>query len=366
MANRQFFFILFMMRTTILIALMPVLTTADTLQDGWASAVAAFFGAALLVAVIGGLAVRFPAETLVEYSQKLLGKWPGKLLSLVPLFAFLYMAATDIRVYGEALVTVFLTETPLAFIIGAMVFISALAAYAGIEVIGRSADLFFPLFLLAIIISLVAPLPQVPILIRNIEPVLARGAGPVLRGAITPIAVISQYMVLTMITPSTIEPKRVLRTALGALGASSAVLAMSALLVVITLGPQRAARSVFPFLSMIRAVQLSEFIERMEVLIVFAWGFGVFIAVAAFLFSGARGLAQVMGLKTYRPLIGPMAAVWVAMAVHAHDDLFQVSTLFQPGLIFPLAAVGFILLPMGVLWGAYLIRALLGRLHGAG
>lgn len=81
-ANRQLFYILFMMRTTLAIAFLPVMTSADALQDAWLAAGVAFFGAAVLVCVIGGLAIRFPRETLVEYSQKLLGKWPGKCLSL--------------------------------------------------------------------------------------------------------------------------------------------------------------------------------------------------------------------------------------------------------------------------------------------
>ncbi len=365
-ANRQLFFILFLMRTTIVIAFMPVLTSADALQDAWAATIVSFFGAAAFVAVIGGMAVRFPRETLVEYSQKLLGRWPGLLLSLLPLFAFLYMAATDIRIYAEALTTGFLTETPVTFILATMVFAAALAAYAGIETIGRCADLFFPLFLIMIIASLLVPIPQVGLLIRNIEPVLSRGAGPVLRGAIVPVAVISQFMVLTIITPSTTEPKRVLKTALSALGASTLILVAASFLTVIILGPHRGARNVFPFFTMVRAIQVSEFLERTEVLTLFAWGFGVFIALAAFLFSGARGLAQVMGLKTYRPLIGPMAAVWVAMAVHAHADLFQLRTVFQPEFVFPLAAVGFILLPMGPLWLAYGARALLRRFRGSG
>lgn len=365
-ANRQLFFILFMMRTTLVIAFLPVITSADALQDAWLSAVISFFGAAVLVCVIGGLTIRFPQETLVQYSQKLLSRWPGKFLSLTPLYAFLFMAATDSRIYAEALVTSFLPETPLAFVLSGMVLAAALAAYSGIETIGRSADIFFPLFIAMVLVSLLAPLPQAGILIRNIEPVLGRGLGPVLRGAIAPVSVISHFMVITILTPSTTEPKRVLRTALGSLAASSAVLVLAAVLVTITLGPVRASRTTFPFLSMIRAIHLSDFLERMEVLVVFAWGFGIFISLSVFLFCGARGLSQVLGMKTYRPLIGPMAAIWVAFGVHAYTDIFQIRAVFAPEYVFPEAALGHILLPMGILWAAYAFRAFLRRFQSGG
>lgn len=361
-ANRQFFFILFMIRTTMAIAFLPVLTTADALQDAWISAILSFFGAAALITVIAGLSARFPRETLVQYSQRLLGKWPGRLLSLIPLYAFLLMAATDVRIYAEALITSFLTETPLVFIITVMVLAAALAVLAGIEVIGRAADLFFPLFLFMIVLSLLAPLPQTPALVHNIEPLLARGAGPVLRGAITPVSIISQFMVLTMITPSLNEPKRVLRSSLAALGASSLLLTLSAFMVIIFLGPHRGARATFPFLMMIRGAHITEFLERMEALVVFAWGFGVFIALAAYLFSGARGVAQLIGLKNYRVLIGPMAAIWIVFAVHSYSDVFQLKAAFEPAYVFPEAAIGYVLLPMGILWTAYAFKKLSGRL----
>ncbi|MEW6230307.1 MAG: GerAB/ArcD/ProY family transporter, partial [Bacillota bacterium] len=144
-ANRQLLFILFIMRTTIVIASMPVLTTANAAQDAWASVVVACVGALALVIVIGALGTRFPDQTLMEYSQKLVGTIPGKIISLIYLWVFLFLAAIDLRIYGEALITGFIPETPLVFIVTSMVIASAFAAYSGIEAIGRNADFIFPL-----------------------------------------------------------------------------------------------------------------------------------------------------------------------------------------------------------------------------
>ena len=361
-ANRQLFIILLMLRSSIVIAFLPVLTTADALQDAWLAGIVSFFGAALLVVLIGALAVRYPQETLVQYSQKLLGKWPGKIISLIPLGAFLFMAATDVRIYADALVTAFLTATPVVFIIGSMVLANAFAARAGIEVIGRAADLFFPLFILAILTSLVLAAPQAWQNLSNLEPVLARGAGPMLRGALTPVALTSQFLVLAILVPAAVEPKRVLRSALGALGLSTVILALISIATIAVLGPQKGARSTFPFLTLVRALQVSEFIERIEVLAMFAWGFAHFIGLAVFLYCGAKGLSEVLGLKSYRVLVWPMAVVWVTLGAHGYRDNFQLQSLFQPGVVFPLTVVGFILLPIGLLWLAHGIRAFAGRL----
>lgn len=363
-ANRQLFFMLFMIRSTVIIAFLPVVTTHDALQDAWASAVVSFFGAALLVIIIGGLGIRFPDMTAVEYGQKLLGTWPGKIVSLFFLWGFLHMASTDVRIYGEALVTGFLTETPLTFIIATMVLTSALAAYNGIESIGRAADLLFPFFLIMILFSLLAPLPNVLLLSRNLEPILARGAAPVFGGSIVPVAVAAQFLILTMLIPTVTQPKKALRTALWALAASTVVLVAAAVVTVGVLGPHKAARTVFPFFGMIRTVQLGEFVERVEVLAIFAWGFGLFIGVAVFIFCGARGLSQVLGLKSYRPLIGPMAVIWITLSVHEFENVFELRMSFQPHIYGPYA-VSLVLIPFGLFWGAYLFRRLLGGGNGA-
>ncbi|MGI6615240.1 MAG: GerAB/ArcD/ProY family transporter [Dethiobacteria bacterium] len=362
-ANRQLFFILFIIRCNIGVAFLPALTTADALQDAWISEIVQFFPAALLLIYFGSLSIRFPELTLVQYSEKLLGRWPGKALALVILWSFLHMAATEARIYADMLVTGFLTETPLLFLITVMVIASATAAYAGIEVIGRAADLLFPLYILMIIGSLLMPLPMLKVMLYNLEPVFARGCGPVLRGAATPVAVISQFMVLTMLIPSLNEPRKGLRSALAALAGASAVLIPISLVAIIILGPLPGARSIFPFFGMVRVIALSEFIERVEALAIFAWGFGLFIEVAIYLFCGARGLSQVLGLEDYRPLVLPMAAIWVILGVHVAKNVFQLLTFFKPLVLGPYA-LSLIIFPFALLWSAYLIRKLLGGRSG--
>ncbi len=337
------------------------MTSADALQDAWLAAALSFFSSALLILMIGGLSVRFPEETLVQYSQKLLGKWPGKLLSLIPIGAFLFIAATDVRIYAEALTSFFITDTPLLFIIGTMVLAAALGAYAGIEPLGRVADLFLPLYLLFLLLCLGLAVPQALLLLRNLEPVLARGFGPVLRGAVTPTAMISQYMVLTILTPSLTEPKRVLRTALGASAFASILLIVVTIATTAVLGPHKAARCAYPFVTLVRSLRASEFLERAEVLAMFAWGFIHFVGLVVYLYCGLKGISQVLGLKNYRILVGPMAVIWITLGVHGYRDFFQLRTLFEPALIFPLSTLGFIVFPLGILWLAYGIRALRRR-----
>ena len=349
-ANPQLFFIHFMMRTTIVVAFLPVLTSADAAQDAWVAVLITFVGTELLVLTISALAARFPQQTAIQYSQKLLGPFLGKLVSSIYLWAFLHMASCDVRIYGEAIVNGFLPETPLAFIIGGMVLAATVAACAGVEVIGRLADLLFLGFLSMLLFSLITPLPLLNLAL--LEPVLARGLRPVLEASLVPVAVGAQALFLTILTPHLDQPRLVVRTAFWAVAASSLVLLLTALLVVGVLGPDIGSHSIYPFFRMIRAIEVSVFLGRVEGPIRFAWGFGLFIGIATFVYSGAKGLSQWLGLSDYRGIIWPMAAICVVLSIHSFEDIFLLETYMSPPYVGS-HALAFTLIPQGILWAFY-------------
>lgn len=354
-AGRQLLSILFMMRAHIGIAFLPIVTMGGAMQDAWAAGIVTTVGSVLIALFIGGLGSRFPEQTVVEYGQDLLGSLLGKAISLVYLWVFLFIAAVDVRVYGEVLITGFIPETPLVFAISLMVIASSYAAYKGIEVIARSADLILPIFALMILTTILVAVPSVNW--GRLQPTLARGIKPILKGSITPTSIALQAMTLSVVFPRVNKPERATASAVWAMALASLFLVPSSIIAIGVLGPDLASRSVFPFFSLARAIRLTEFLERLEALVVLPWGFGLFIAVSVYLYCGAKGLSQVFNLKDYRPLIPPMAVLWIAMSIQVSADMFELSRFFRPEVIGPFALV-LILVPNGMLWLAYGIRRL--------
>lgn len=359
-ANRQLLYVLFIMRTTIAIAFLPVVTTGQARQDAWLAALLTAAGAALITYIIGGLSPKFPDQTVVEYSQELLGGFLGRAVSLIYLAVFLFMAAVDVRVYGEVLVTGFIPETPLIFIISSMVIASGYASYKGVEVIARSAEFIFPPFLAMLLIALVAAIPSVDT--GRLQPVLARGMKPVLVGSIIPTSMVVQMMTLPILLPRAGNPKAAVRTAIWSVVMAALIVMAGAIATTGILGPDLAERSVFPFFALARAIRITDFLERLEALVVFPWGFGLFIGVAVYLYCGAKGLSQLFGLKDYRPLIPPMAIIWIAMSLHLSTDMFELIRFLRPQIIGPFALL-IIGVPQSLLWLAYGIRKLVAKLR---
>lgn len=358
-SNRQLLFILFMIQNTIILSTLPVFTTGNADQNAWIAAIMSTFGMVAIAAYIGGLSLKFPGLTVIEYSSLLLGKYAGAFFSFSFLWVFLHIAATDTRIYADLIGGQFLRETSFTFIITVMVVLSALAVYMGIETIGRAADALFPWFLLFVLLSLGVSLTGFDI--QNLQPVLAQGWGPVLSSTASPIGFAAHVIALTMLIPALNKPEKGVTVGMQAMLAAGIILTMAAVLVPGVFGPQHGKYLRYPFFTMLKTVAPTQFFERFDVLSVLAWGFGLFIDVAVYLYCGSIGLSQLMGLRDNRPLIGPMAVIWVIVAVSSYDDIFDVLRLFQPHVLLPYVTT-FLYLPFLLLWLVYLVRYFTGTL----
>lgn len=357
--NRQLLFILFIIRTTLIIATLPVLTTGNAAQDAWISSIVVLAGSVVVVIAIAALSQKFPQMTIIEYSRILLGKTLGTIVSLGFLWLFLHIAATDTRIYSEVLADGFLPATPVVVTAGSMVTVSALAVYLGIETIGRSADALIPVLTFFVVISVIAGLGLFDS--KNLEPIFARGISPIVSGTVTPIGVSVQFLSLAMLTPALTEPRKAVTTAVAAVSFAGLALIVTSIVVVGALGPELASSAVFPLFKTSRATMFTRFLERLEAPGIVAWGLGLFIDVSTFLYCGSKGLAQLFSLKDYRPLVVPMAVIWVTLSFHTYDSLFEVLRLFRPWTLFPyVSVVGFI--PVLLLWGVYVVKAAQGGL----
>ncbi|MGI5876731.1 MAG: GerAB/ArcD/ProY family transporter [Dethiobacteria bacterium] len=107
-----------------------------------------------------------------------------------------------------------------------MILAAVYVVHAGLEPLGRVADIILPAFVVAIAFTLFLPLlvanPS------NLCPVLYQGWQPVLMASLTPAVLTLHYAYLTIIVPSLVEPRRALRTALGSLLWAYIVLALAA------------------------------------------------------------------------------------------------------------------------------------------
>jgi spore germination protein KB len=165
-----------------------------------------------------------------------------------------------------------------------------------------------------------------------------------------------------MLTPNLTSPEKVIQTALTSIGISLSILVILGFIITGVLGPHEAARATFPVLSLIRSVQVSRFLLRTEVFVIFAWGFGLFISVSTYLYCGAKGIATWLNLEDYRPLVFPMGVIWIFLSVHGFKNVFDLNKFLSPEIISPYYGFFFLFLPLFLLWSGYFLRLFLNKL----
>ena len=130
------------------------------------------------------------------------------------------------------------------------------------------------------------------------------------------------------------------------------MLVLVAVITIAVIGAEVGARTTFPTLTLIRSIEVSEFLQRAEALLIFSWGFGLFISVSTYLYSGASGISILTGLNDYRPLVWPMSIVWVFLSIHGFEDIFILNSFLQPKVFVPYGIL-MLVFPLILLWGGY-------------
>lgn len=333
-----------------LLTIAPAISKAK--QDAWISFLIAGGIAVFVAFVATKLSLLYPGQTLVEYSQTILGKWLGKMI-IVPYFIQWYTAIGIIlRQSSELIAQTELPRTPMWVLIVSMTLVVMWATYEGIEVIGRCSEfLGIGIILLAIFLTILI-LPDVEW--GNLLPVFSAGVTPILEGALPPASFLGECVMMMMLLPFMREPKEGPSKTVWAVGFASLFLTLSTVMVLAVFGPM-SAKMWYPAFELVRYISIAEFLERMDSLIIAVWLTGVFVKLSLYFFITCYGTAQWMGIKNWRKTILFVAPI-VALLALVPRNVDQASVVypqkFWMPFVFPINIIGIPLL----LWIAGTIR----------
>lgn len=253
----------------------------------------------------------YPKQTVVQFSEQIVGRFLGKIISIIILIVYLLATGHIVRGYSEFIVSSFLTDTPISVIIAAMVMLCAFAVQGGLEVLGRLAQLFAPLFIIPIFIAIILLSPDFEV--KNIFPILAEGIGPSLKGAIVPAAWFSEFFLIIFLLPFLTDAKKGRKYGMFTVLAVMVTLVVVNLAVLFILGPTTPSKA-FPLMNATRYISLGEFFENLESIAMAVWIVGAFVKISVFFYVTALGTAQLLKLSDYRVVIWPFAIIVVEIA----------------------------------------------------
>lgn len=318
----QFFMLVmaFLLGTSTLI--MPV---GPAKQDSWISyllAGALGVGAAYFYASLGR---RFPGETPFQYAPRVLGKVWGTFFNLLFLWYAFHLAALLLLNFSELYVVAIMVTTPLIVFIGIMTGLAAWAVRSGLEALARLAELLTPLLIATVLLLDVLTLAT-PGLTRweNLLPVMPEGPLPVIRGILPYFAFpFGETVFFLVLLPFLTDPQKGQRPFYLAIILVNLVLTSALVRNLLVLGPDEARRTHFPSLTAIQLINIGDFLQRMDPLIIFIWTFGVFLKLIIVYYVFVLGTAQVFNLRDYRPLVLPAGLLLTFFAPIVYENFHQ-------------------------------------------
>lgn len=287
---------------------LPTITAQYAGNDLWLTPILSGISGALTLFLAVRLHRLYPGQTVIEYSVKIVGIVPGKIIGFAYFVFLLYITGLVARQYAEFVKSAIMFKTPTLIVLSSILLLAAIAVRGGVELIARAATILTPIFIVPSFVLLLL-LPDLNV--QHLFPVLEKGWIPVLKGSLAPNAYTSEFFLMTFFLPLLSNPEKGAKWAAVSIGADLFTGLYASLLVLLLLGPDTADK-VYPVLTAFRYISLASFFENLEALLMAMWVIGNFVKLSVFLYAAATSFVQTMELKNYRIVVYPLA-VWCVL-----------------------------------------------------
>ncbi|MBS4188952.1 endospore germination permease [Bacillus sp. FJAT-49705] len=292
----------------------PNLTATYANQDLWISPIFASIIGFLTVFISVRLHKLYPEKTVIQFSEQIIGRIPGKILGLAFLFFYIQSTGGITRSYAEFIVSSFLFQTPIIVVIVSMVLLCAFAVYGGLEVLGRITQVLFPLFFVPLFLLIILLSPEYEF--SNIFPILERGLLPPIKGAVVPGGWFSEFFITIFLLPFLADKKKGSKYGILTVFAVMITLVVVNLIVLFILGNTTSSKT-YPLMNISRYISIADFFENLESVTMAIWILGTFVKISVFFYVVVLGTAQWLNIEDYRPLVWPIGILIVEFSFWA-------------------------------------------------
>lgn len=277
-------------------------------SDIWLSTIFSTLQGAAVMFVTVLLVRRNSKLDLFEQVQKLWGKWVAKLVALIVIAYFLYAFIPIMVTFVYHLKDYFLPEAPVVLFIAVGLFVGIYGCYQGLEVIGRMAFVGILFIFLLNILLLVGSYKDMDI--QNLMPIFDSGFVPTLWASRHNNTDWSMAVMMAALVLPHVKNDRKWGTA-GVIGIlfGGLVVAMWPLLEVGVLSSEVTAQYIVACMQLARSAHLGYFIQRYEMIMIAFFAVSALIQVMVCLYCTAQGMTKLFGVRHYRKMILPSAAV---------------------------------------------------------
>jgi spore germination protein KB len=296
------------------ILLTPSIVVSIARQDAWMSFLLSIVVDLLLITLWVRLFKRYPDDTIIQYSERILGKWLGKMIGFLYVGFFLYVSALTLRDIGDFITTNVLVETPIQFVHIIFMFTAIYSAFLGLEVIARVSEILLPWVITIFVVTTILLLKEIDL--SRILPMLPDGWQTPVKGVYSRLGFpISELVVFLMVFPFVDRPNQIRKYFNLSMILVAIFGCMITIMSISVLGVDISARSTYAVFDLAKEIKVGHFFERVEVLVGVIWILTVFVKLSLCFYAANLASAQLFNLKTYRLTILPYGFIVIALSM---------------------------------------------------
>jgi spore germination protein len=245
------------------------------------------------------LGMRFPQQTIVQYSESLIGKWPARFFSVLLILFFAVLTSLASREFGEVVVTSVLQRTPLEVTVIVMLALAAISSRNDMTTFTYIHHLYFPLILFPGILIVVLSLKNAVGI--NLLPIIGNEHQGYLAGILIIAALFQGSFVMTMIIPAMRRPDRAFPAGIVGMVLSGGLYLLIVIATVAVFGHEEIKKLLWPTLELAKTTSLpANVLERLDGAFIAVWVTAVFTTLLSTYFFTIHSLSQLLRLRDHK------------------------------------------------------------------
>ncbi|MCD7035173.1 spore germination protein [Metabacillus sp. GX 13764] len=288
-------------------------------EDAWLAIIIGYVSALPLLFLYGHLGKAFPESNMLDLLQLGFGKYAGKSLSVCYLAYFLYLSARVLRDFDELLTISAYSATSLLLISSCMMMAIMYFSLKGIESIASISPILFWIVIIPVVCITFLHFFSGNASFELIKPVLGHGIKPVLQTVFPQIITFpyGEMVVFTLFFPHLKKKDKLLKVILTSTLLVTVILSLLAAIHVMVLGPQSVWRSAFPMMNSVSSINISDFIQRLDIFIVVIMVIVGFAKIAVFFLAAVHGTLQLSKFDSPAPVtvLFGLVTMYISIAI---------------------------------------------------
>ncbi|WP_071394682.1 GerAB/ArcD/ProY family transporter [Bacillus tuaregi] len=257
--------------------------------------------AVLGLLIVTKLGIRHSDQTIITYSEDIIGKWLGRFFSLFVILFFTILTALAAREFGAVVITAVLLETPLEVTVLVMLLLAAISARNSMNTFAYIHNFYIPIILAPVLIIVALSLKNANFL--YVRPIIASGFRDSFYGALTIAALFQGSFIMTLLIPSMKKPQSAMKAGLWAIFISGGLYLLIVLATVAIFGAEEMKKLYWPTLELARTTSLpGNILQRLDVIFISVWVIAVFTTIFASYFLTIHSIKQLFRLQDHKML----------------------------------------------------------------